>query len=119
MNNSHDANLPPELDSIGARLQAARPVASEQALGRAMTRASQKRTRKASSLLWMSRPPAVPDGAKLGVGAAAAAISLGSLGGTALMASTAAAAPSTVTPVCPPGTILVIQLGGLGICVRL
>jgi hypothetical protein len=113
-----EEHLPLELDTLEARLRAARPVASDQTLKVALTRASGVRTHRPSSLLWSATPPIGGANPRLGVGVAAAAATLASAGGATIFAASASAMPSTITPICPAGTVAQIQSNGYTICVR-
>lgn len=53
-------NLPPELDELGKRMRTDRPVASDRALDRVMTRAQGARRTRKTSLLWRSSAPRTP-----------------------------------------------------------
>lgn len=60
MENFESDNLPPELDELGKRISKERPVASNFALDRVMTRAQGARSARRSSLLWRSSAPRAP-----------------------------------------------------------
>jgi hypothetical protein len=118
MNNSDEKHLPFELDAIGERLTASRPVASEETLDRAVTRASQIRPRKASSLLWMSDAPSVAKPTKLGLGAVAGALAMTGAGGLGAVASAHSfSMPDTTARVCPHDAIVKLKIGNLDVCV--
>lgn len=117
MNELPSDNLPPELDELGQRMSKERPVASDPALDRVMTRAqSARRPRK--SLLWRSSAPRA--GRKSVAALVAGVMAMAGVTGVAVLGASAdsnvnpTALNSPVTPVtpCPQGTVRV-DLPGL------
>lgn len=112
MNELPSDNLPPELDELGQRMSKERPVASDPALDRVMTRAqSARRPRK--SLLWRSTAPRA--GRRSIAAVVAGVMAMAGMTGVAVLGASAdsnvnpTALNSVPTPVtdCPPGTIKV------------
>lgn len=114
MNELPSDNLPPELDELGQRMSKERPVASDPALDRVMTRAqSARRPRK--SLLWRSTAPRA--GRRSIAALVAGVMAMAGVTGVAVLGASAddsvnpTALNSVVTPPpvvdCPDGTIAV------------